>query len=157
MAAILGLGPPLPEIEVLVTPGPGVASTSGRTITLHESWFVEHPDDAGCVLHELSHAYLRAPTYDATTAWLIEGIADHTRDTLGFDAPWTFAHHEPGKATAGYQTTAHFLAWLEGRRPGAVAGLARRLADGTYDEGTFAHLAGTSLDRLVASYEQAQR
>jgi hypothetical protein len=72
--------------------------------------------------------------------WLIEGIADHTRDVLGFDAPWTFAHFEPGKATAGYQTTAHFLAWLEGVQPGAVVALARRLAEGTYAEGAFAEI-----------------
>lgn len=157
VARIIGIAPPLPVVTIDVSPARGVASTWGTTITLHEPWFVAHPDDAGCVLHELSHAFLRAPIYDATTAWLIEGIADHTRDVLGFDAPWTFARFEPGGATAGYQATAHFLAWLEERHPDAVARLSRRLAAGTYDEGTFAEIGEGPLTELVAAYEAANR
>jgi hypothetical protein len=156
VAAIIG-EPALPRVEVDVVPaGPGAAWTSGLTITLSEGWIRSHPDDAGCVLHELSHAYLRAPEYSQRTVWLIEGIADHTRDVLGFDAPWTFAHFEPGKATAGYQTTAHFLAWLEARCPGAVAALSRRLAEGTYAEGAFAEICERPLAALVSAYEAEQ-
>ena len=157
VAAIIGLAPPLPEVRIDVTPRPGVAATSGTTITLHEPWFRTHPDDDGCVVHELSHAYLRAPEYSARTAWLIEGIADHTRDVLGLDTAWSFAHHEQFGATAGYQPTAHFLAWLETERPGAVAALGRRLADGSYDEGAFGAIAERPLSELVAAYEAAQR
>jgi len=72
---------------------------------------------------------------------------------LGFDASWTFAHFEPGKATAGYQTTADLLAWLERRRPGAVSELSRRLADGSYREAAFAEVGGAPLPELVAAYE----
>ena len=157
VARIIGVDGPLPRVRIDVTPRAGVASTNGTTITLHEPWFREHPDDDGCVVHELSHAYLRAPEYSARTAWLIEGIADHTRDVLGLDTAWSFAHHEAGKATAGYQTTAHFIAWLEAARPGAVAALGRRLADGTYDEGAFAAIGERPLSELVAAYEAAQR
>ena len=154
VAAVMGLPWPQPEVTVRVSASAGApGSTSGRTITLGERWFHEHPDDAGCVLHELSHAYLRAPEYSARTAWLIEGLADHVRDVLGFEASWTFAHFEPGKATAGYQTTAHFLAWLEARWPGTVAGLCARLADWSYDEGAFEALCSAPLGSLVASYE----
>lgn len=157
VAEVMGLPWPQPEITVRVSASataPG--STSGRTITLGERWFREHPDDDGCVLHELSHAYLRAPEYSGRTAWLIEGLADHVRDVLGFETSWTFAHFEPGEATAGYQTTAHFLAWLEERWPGTVAGLSARLADGSYDEGAFAALCGAPLPELVEAYEAAQ-
>lgn len=157
VARIVGIDPPLPQVHIDVTPRPGVASTSGTTITLHEAWFREHPDDDGCIVHELSHAYLRAPEYSTRTAWLIEGIADHTRDVLGLDTTWSFAHHEPGRALAGYQTTAHFLAWLEQRSPGAVRALARRLADGTYDEGAFGEIAERPLPELVAAYEADNR
>ncbi len=139
VATVIGLAPPPPAVPVDVTPRPGVASTDGTTITLHEPWFREHPDDEGCVIHELSHAYLRAPEYS------------------GMDTSWSFAHFEPEKATAGYQTTAHFLAWLEQQHPGAVAALARRLAEGTYDEGVFAAFGGEHpLPELVAAYEAAQ-
>ena len=106
VARLIGVDPPLPPVTIEVAPDGPPGVTGGLTITLSERWFREHPDDAGCVLHELTHAYMRAPDYDASTIWLIEGIADHVRDVLGFDTSWTFAYFEPGKATAGYQTTA---------------------------------------------------
>ena len=152
----MGISGPLPPVAVRVAPGRGApGSTSGHTITFSEAWFRVHPDDEGCVIHELSHAYLHAPVYDATNAWLVEGIADHIRDRLGMEMAWTFAHFEVGKASAGYQTTAHFLAWLEDRCAGIVADLCRRLADGTYDEGAFAELCERPLSELIAAYEAA--
>jgi Peptidase of plants and bacteria len=153
VAGVIGFDGPLPDVVIEVVPEGAPGVTGGRTITLSERWFREHPDDIGCVLHELAHAYMLAPSYDDSTIWLIEGIADHVRDALGFHMSWTFAHYEPGKATAGYQTTADFLAWLEARRPGAVASLSRRLADGSYRERTFDEVGGEPLLSLVAAYE----
>jgi Peptidase of plants and bacteria len=157
VAGLIGVAPPLPVVTIEVEPGgevPGV--TSGTVIVLGERWFAEHPDDVGCVLHELSHAYMRAPAYDADTIWLIEGIADYVRDVLGYDASWTRAHHVPGGARGGYQTTAHFLLWLQARRPGAVAELSRRLSAGSYTERAFGEIAGRSLDDLIRLYESEQ-
>jgi basic secretory peptidase family protein len=157
VAALIGVEPPLPRVTIEIEPGgeiPGV--TSGTTIVLGERWFEMHPDDVGCVLHELTHAYMWAPDSDEDTLWLIEGIADLVRDELGYDAPWTSAHHEPGKARAGYQTTAHFLRWLDDRAPGAVAELSRRLSAGTYTEGAFGDLAERPLDDLIELYETGQ-
>jgi len=157
VASLIGLEPPLPPVTIEIEPGgdvPGI--TGGTTIWLGERWFTMHPDDAGCVLHELTHAYMRAPDSDEDTLWLIEGIADLVRDELGFEASWTWAHHEPGKARAGYQTTAHLLLWLEARAPGAVVELSRRLSAGTYTEGAFAEIAERPLDDLLALYEAEQ-
>jgi Peptidase of plants and bacteria len=157
VAGLIGVAPPLPVVTIEVEPGgevPGV--TGGTTIVLGERWFAEHPDDVGCVLHELAHAYMRAPGYDDDTIWLIEGIADYVRDVLGYEAPWTRAHHVPGQARAGYQTTAHFLLWLEAHRPGAVAELSRRLSAGRYVEGAFGEIAERTLDDLVRLYEREQ-
>jgi len=153
VARLIGVDPPLPPVTIDVDPAGPPGVTGGLTITLSERWFREHPDDVGCVLHELTHAYMRAPDYDASTIWLIEGIADHVRDELGFDTSWTSAHFEPGKATAGYQTTADLLAWLEERRPGAVVMLSRLLADGSYRETAFAEVIGAPLSALVDAYE----
>jgi hypothetical protein len=153
VGTLIGLDPPLPAVAIDVDPDGPPGVTRGLTITLSERWFLEHPDDIGCVLHELTHAYMRAPVYDDSTIWLIEGLADHVRDVLGFDTSWTFAHFERGKATAGHQTTADLLAWLEERRPGAVPELSRRLADGSYREAVFAEIGGASLTELVAAYE----
>jgi hypothetical protein len=153
VARLIAVDPPLPAVTIEVVPDGPPGVTGGLTITLSERWFREHPDDVGCVVHELTHAYMRAPDYDASTIWLIEGIADHVRDVLGFDASWTFAHFEPGKATAGYQTTADLLAWLERRRPGAVSELSRRLANGSYREAAFTEVGGVPLPELLAAYE----
>ena len=156
IADLLGAdGPPPIRIHV-AREGSGAAWTSGTDVYLSSRWFAEHPDDVGGCLHEFAHAIMRVPIYDDTTAWLIEGIADYVRDVLGHSASWTFAHHEPGKATAGYQTTAHFLLWLEATAPGAVSALSRRLADGTYAERAFAEITGRSLTECVAAYEEGQ-
>lgn len=148
----------IPLIRVRVESwGPGAAWTNGTDISLSYAWFAGHPGDSGGVLHELTHAIMRAPVYDVTTIWLIEGLADYVRDELGHHAPWTFAHFEPGMATAGYQTTAHFLQWIDDAHPGLVKELARELSRGTYDEAVWPRLTGMSLDLCVRGYEAAQQ
>lgn len=154
IAALIGAGE-IPEITIHVERrGSGAARTSGTEIFLSKRWFTEHPDDIGGVLHEFTHAIMRAPTYDDTTMWLIEGLADWVRDELGHDAPWTFAHHEPGKATAGYQTTAHFLQYLERKHPGTVKRLAQALMSDTYSPDVFRQYTGEPLAACVSRYEQ---
>lgn len=150
---LVGVDDP-PPIRVRVErTGPGAAWTSGTDVFLSARWFAEHPDDVGGCLHEFAHAVMRAPIYDESTGWLIEGIADHVRDVLGHSASWTYAHFEPGMATAGYQTTAHFLGWLETRHPGTVRALSLRLSAGTYRPDAFEELTGTDLDEWVSRYE----
>jgi hypothetical protein len=154
VARLIGIDPPLPAVTIEVEPGgevPGV--TNGTTIVLGERWFAAHPDDVGCVLHELTHAFMWAPGSDEDTIWLIEGIADYVRDAMGHEAAWTRPYHEPGSVRSGYQTTAHFLLWLEARRPGSVAGLSRRLGAGTYDEAAFGELTEYPLEDLIELYE----
>ena len=158
VAALVGVEPPLPRITVEVLAGGGPpGQTSGVRIILSERWFGEHPDDAGCVIHELAHAYMRAPKYDHTTSWLIEGLADFVRDSLGLEAAWTKAHFEVGQATAGYQTTADFLFWLDHVRPGSSKELSLQLMAGTYGPTSFQNLTGRSLDELQATYEADRR
>src|SRR6476661_763989 len=114
VADLMGLRPPLPQVRVHVLRRlDNPAITVGRRIVLSEPWFVEHPDDAGAVVHELSHALLDLRTVPDGALWLLEGVADLARNHVGLHADWSAPHHEPGRATAGYQTSAHFLAWLE--------------------------------------------
>jgi Peptidase of plants and bacteria len=153
VARLIGVGDAPPRVVMKVAPDGPPGVTGGRTITLSEPWFREHLDDVGCVLHELAHAYMQAPVFDDTTIWLIEGIADYVRDVLGFHTSWSFAHYEAGRATAGYQTTADFLMWLETRAPGAVAAMSRRLSDGTYPGDAFVDITGARLADLVTGYE----
>jgi hypothetical protein len=147
----------IPPIAVFVsrTGLHGAAWTEGNQIFLSATWFAQHPEDVGACLHEFTHAIMRAPGYDATTGWLIEGIADYVRDVLGFDASWTRAYYERGKALAGYQTTAHFLAWLEEQHPGTVRAIAAKLSIGTYTDEAFEELSGEPLPRIVTRYEES--
>lgn len=154
IAALIGADQ-IPAITVHVEhDGAGAAWTSGTDVFLSKRWFTQHPDDVGGVLHEFTHAIMRAPTYDETTIWLIEGLADYVRDALGHDAPWTHAHHEPGKATAGYQTTAHFLQHVERQHPGTVKRLSQDLMNDTYSPDAFRKCTGKPLTMCVSEYEQ---
>jgi Peptidase of plants and bacteria len=144
----------IPQVTVHVERrGPGAAWTNGTDVFLSSRWFAEHPDDVGGVLHEFTHAIMQAPTYDQTTSWVIEGLADWIRDELGHDAPWTKAHHESGKATAGYQTTAHFLQYLERNHPGTVRRVAQALMHDMYSTDVFRQCTGKPLEVCVSDYE----
>ncbi len=147
---------PLIRVTVAST-GAGAAWTDGTDVTLSARWFAQHPDDVGGCLHEFTHAIMRAPVYDGTTQWLIEGMADWVRDELGHDMPWTYAHFEPGAAAAGYQTTAHFLRWLETNHPGAVKTISRELMSGTYRPDVFESISGVTLAACISRYEQEQQ
>ncbi len=111
--------------------------------------------DEGSLVHELTHVLQKCPVYDSTTIWLIEGMADYVRDKLGYEEEWSKAHYEPGRVKAGYQTTAHFLVYLEERWPGTILELSRLLADGEYSPDTFEDITGKSLADLIADYEDA--
>ena len=67
------------------------------------------------------------------------------------------AHFEPGGATAGYQTTAHFLRSVERAHPGTVERLAQALMNDTYRSDLFRRCTGKPLAACVAEYEAAQR
>ena len=157
IAELVGAGSPPPIRVVVATTGAGAAWTSDTEVTLSARWFAEHPNDVGGCLHEFTHAIMRAPVYDDTTRWLIEGIADWVRDELGHDMPWTRAHYGPGEATAGYQTTAHFLQWLERQHPGTVRVLSQHLMSGTYTDEMFRPITGDPLEVCVDRYDAAQR
>ncbi len=145
----------IPPIRVHVARrGPGAAWTSGTDVYLSAPWFAAHPDDVGACLHEFTHAIMRAPIYDDTTSWLLEGLADWIRDALGFATPWTYPHLEPDRPPAGYQSTAHFLLWLEPTHPGAINGLSRRLCDGTLHAGCVPRAHRSSLDDLTEAYRR---
>ncbi|RYB93617.1 hypothetical protein EUA93_04135 [Nocardioides oleivorans] len=152
VADVMGLEPA--RVLVVVSRRPGIAVTGGRVIRLHEPWFAEHPDDAGCVVHELSHAYLLPRERSERTLWLIEGLADLVRNRLGLGADGSPSRVEPGAALCGYQPSAHFLAWVEEQSPGTVVALSHRLREGAYDPSRFT-VDGRGLDDLVRDYEAA--
>jgi hypothetical protein len=152
---ILG-SPDIPDIEFIVSKDLNApAATTGTTITLNFQYFSEHDDD-GAIIHEMAHAIHRCPRYDNETSWLIEGIADYVRDVLGFQTSSSFSHFVKGQALAGYQTTAHFLFWLEEKRSEAVTTLSKYLMDNTYSQDIFPVIFKLTLDDLIMEYESFQ-
>jgi hypothetical protein len=104
------------------------ASTSGDVITLNRRWFREHPNDDGCIVHELVHVVMHCPRMDDSNWWMIEGIADYVRDKLGYTMPWSSPVR--GDPRSGYQATAHFLLSVEkGFGPDYIREIASTLSD----------------------------
>jgi hypothetical protein len=148
----------VPRVTFSITDDPVAppAATSGTDVVLAWSWF-EHREDDGAIVHELAHAIHRSRQYDQATAWLVEGIADWVRDLTGHAAPHSRPRHVPGGATQGYQSTAHFLIWLDRHRRGGVTELARALARGDYrPEESFSRIFGAPLHELVRDYDASQ-
>ncbi len=96
----------LPEQEINCP-----AVTTGNTITVNPKWFQDHPGDEGAIVHELVHVVMHCPRRDNSNWWMIEGIADHVRDKLGYTTAWSSP--SKGDPKGGYQSTAHFLLFLE--------------------------------------------
>ena len=162
---------PVQTINVILTRNhKWPAATQGKTIFLNLDHFDKIAEvygsrdaDDGAIVHEIDHAILWAPRYDRSTSWLIEGIADFVRDKLGFqrEAKGTFpgskALFKEGKALGAFQTSAHFLMFLEKLRPEIIKELAQTLVDDTYSEKSFLKYFGKSLQTLVTEYEMKER
>lgn len=79
------LGSPLPEGPIRFTiteetsAPPGV--TLGQEITLSAPFMRRAPEDAGMILHELTHAVQAYPG-GTSPSWVVEGVADYVRDYL---------------------------------------------------------------------------
>ncbi len=131
------------------------AATSGTLVTLSYQHFSEKDDD-GALIHEYVHVIQRCPRYDDETSWLIEGIADYIRDILNFQTKWSYPHYEKDKALAGYQTTAHFLLWLEKKTSDGITTLSKSLIENTYSKDSFNEIFNASLEQLVSEYEKNQ-
>ena len=130
------------------------AATSGTAVTLSYQYFRGKKDD-GAMIHEYVHVLHRCPKYNDETSWLIEGIADYVRDVLDFKTEWSYPHFEKGRAISGYQTTAHFLFWLETKTSDGVALLSKHLMDDTYSQDSFIEIFGARLDQLILEYEKS--
>ena len=128
------------------------AATAGTELTLNLQYFKGRKDE-GAIVHEFAHVLQRCPRYDEETGWLIEGIADYVRDKLGYSEQWANPHFERGGALKGYQTTAHFLIWLETIRRDGVKELSKRLMKDSYSTESFNEIFGGTLKKLVEDYE----
>lgn len=128
------------------------AATGGGTISVNAPYVVQHPDDFGMMVHELTHAvqqYRRAPR-GADMGWLTEGIADYTR-FYKYEPGADHSRIDPAKASYrdAYRTTAAFLNYLAIKHDkDIVVKLNARMREGTCTEVTFKELLNAEVADL---------
>ena len=132
----------------------GIAGTSGGHITVSSGWIEKHPEDIGCVFHELVHVIQDYKGIDA--GWLTEGIADYLRWAIYEAKPqdWFPFTDKPQGYKDSYRVAGGFLLWLETDAcPGIVNKLNSAIRKRTYKNETFFEKeTGRSLDALWADY-----
>lgn len=134
VASILGMHAP-GQISIVIKPtlppdaqgNVPAATTSGTVITLNASYFHDHMDDKGAVVHEIAHAVLGQYGNFSGPTWLSEGLADYVRDKAGLGS----SSDAGDQVHQGYQEGAAFLQWLDKVSPGSAVGLAKAATDGS--------------------------
>jgi hypothetical protein len=126
----------------------GVAAAGGGRITGSVSYFKDHPDDMGAMIHETVHCVQAYRTRN-NPGWLVEGIADYIR----------FFKYEPGKLgkinpqraryDGSYRVTAAFLAYVADKYdPQLVRKLNKAMREGEYRVEDWKVLTKKSLPEL---------
>ncbi|KAI1632005.1 peptidase of plants and bacteria-domain-containing protein [Biscogniauxia mediterranea] len=165
--------PPTRSVTLIVRPMDGVAYTTGvdldpeqhKEIHLSTRYVgsVAPPsrrasEIAGVLVHELVHCY-QWSGQGAAPGGLVEGVADWVRLRAGLAPPhWTPGDVGEGdRWDAGYQRTAYFLDYLEGRYgEGTVRRLNEKLRVGKYEEEAFwGELLGRSVGELWEDYKES--
>ena len=110
----------------------------------------------GVLTHELVHCYQHNAN-GSCPGGLIEGIADWVRLCCRLEPPHWKRETEGGKWDGGYQRTAYFLEYLEGRfGKGTVRRINERLRGGRYEEKEFwTGLLGRPVEQLWGDYCEA--
>ncbi|KAI1459328.1 BSP-domain-containing protein [Annulohypoxylon moriforme] len=161
--------PPKPRsITLLLRPIPGVAYTTGSDLdSAHKEIHFSLPyissiplprqphEITGVLLHELVHCY-QWDGQGSAPGGLIEGIADWVRLQCDLAPPHWKRDDVPGKWDVGYQGTAYFLEYLEGRfGSGTVRGLNEKLRKEKYEEKAFwTELVGRPVEQLFEDYKE---
>lgn len=113
-----------------------------------------HDEIVGVILHEMVHVWQWA-VGEGVPGGLVEGVADWVRLRAGLTPPhWRRVRSE--QWDAGYERTAYFLEWLEGRfGAGSVVRINAALREGGYAEEAFwKGLFRESVHSLWADYQK---
>ncbi|KAI0334356.1 plant basic secretory protein [Cubamyces sp. BRFM 1775] len=149
-------------VTLVLRPMDGVAHTFGSPTHKEIHFSLNHIRNSqsrardeilGVLTHEMVHCY----QYNALgkcPGGLIEGIADWVRLNAGLSPPhWKREAGE--KWDAGYQATAYFLDWIEGRYgDGSIRELNEGMKDKEYDEHIFKDITGRKISKLWKLYKE---
>ncbi|KDR85566.1 hypothetical protein GALMADRAFT_218663 [Galerina marginata CBS 339.88] len=105
----------------------------------------------GVLVHEVVHCF-QHNGHDTSPGGLIEGIADFVRLREGLSPPhWKRTAGD--KWDAGYEKTAYFLDWIEGRYGvGTIRELNEWMKDNEYHHRVFKELTGRPVHKLWKLY-----
>lgn len=158
--------PPTRSVTVILRDMPGVAYTTGSDLDndhkeIHFSIrYIANINPSsratdeitGVLTHELVHCY-QHNGFGTCPGGLIEGVADWVRLNCDLSPPH-WKREADGKWDAGYQRTAYFLEYLEGRfGKGTVRRLNEKLRIQRYEEKPFwTELVGRPVEQLWKDY-----
>jgi len=136
----------------------GIAVTSNNTIRINPSWALQNPHEVDVITHEATHVVQQYNSAGYTPVWLVEGIADYSRNKFGVNnaaVGWYIPDYAVGdKYTDGYSTVARFLLWAEAKyKPGIAQTMDKQLRAGTYsDTDSWTALTGSTFGQLWSAY-----
>lgn len=139
-----------------------IAVTYFQSSTVHYNpqWVLQNPTDLNVVTHESTHVCQDYINGGYTPSWLIEGLAEYSRNKFGIDnaaVGWYIPDYsENQKYTDGYTTVARFILWAEAKyKPGIAQALDKELRAGTYSNDTsWEDLTGLTFGQLWSLYVQ---
>lgn len=152
----------IPPISIIVLKtSPYLAAVEGNIVFVNQEDFSKTEDD-GVFIHEFVHIIMHPIISNDETFWIAEGIADYVRNKLGFRTALCGEYYKKGQALEGYQTSAHFLMYLERFRPTIIKELYRAIGGSLwdfahtieFDSTIFIRLFGKPLSGLVEQYEK---
>ncbi|KAM0328009.1 hypothetical protein ACHAQA_005408 [Verticillium albo-atrum] len=157
--------PPTRSVTVILRAMPGVAYTTGsdldsdhKEIHFSLTYIAGIPADrraaeiTGVLAHEMVHCY-QWNAHGTCPGGLIEGVADWVRLRCRLSPPH-WKRETGGQWDGGYQHTAYFLDYLEGRfGDGTVRRLNEKLRTDRYQEkGFWTELLGRPVEQLWGDY-----
>ena len=136
----------------------GVAYTINNAVTISSVWVLQNQKDVNVVTHEVTHVAQQYNSAGYTPSWLVEGIAEYSRNKFGVDnaaVGWYIPDYTQNeKYTDGYTTVARFLLWAEAKyKPGIAQALDKELRAGTYsDDASWEEQTGLPFSTLWNMY-----
>ncbi|MDB5161267.1 MAG: Peptidase of plants and bacteria [Candidatus Saccharibacteria bacterium] len=119
----------------------------GGNVYLSISYFRNHPNDVGILVHELTHV---TQSYPAGPQWVKEGIADYARLELGYKtSTYNYGCNGSSNYGSGYTCSAALLKFIERKYDGGIVKtLDARMRAGTYSDAFFLYRTGLNLNQL---------
>lgn len=131
--------------------------TAAGTIKVSISYMRSQPSDMGLVAHELTHV-VQGYVNVNVPGWIVEGMADYMRYTLGYANSWSYFHCASSERyTSGYGCGASLLKYVERvYMPSVVKDLHNTVRQNRYTDAFFTGNTGKTPDQLYAECRSAE-